>query len=80
MRFPLGLGKLPDDALVYPKLDGSPQSPRAFSKDWVDAQTAGRVKARADAFTLTRSWTFQSASARYRVIRRDAQRHDAESD
>jgi integrase len=36
MRLALGLGKLPDDALVFPKLDGSPQSPRAFSKDWSD--------------------------------------------
>jgi hypothetical protein len=36
MRFALGLGKLPDDALLFPKLDGSPQSPRAFSKEWSD--------------------------------------------
>jgi len=36
MRLALGLGKLSDDALVFPKLDGSPQSPRAFSKEWSD--------------------------------------------
>jgi integrase len=36
MRLALGLGRLPDDALVFPKLDGSPQSPRAFSKEWSD--------------------------------------------
>lgn len=35
-RVALGLGKLPDDALLFPRLDGSPQSPRAFSKDWAD--------------------------------------------
>ena len=34
LRIALGLGKLPDDALLFPKLDGSPQSPRTFSKDW----------------------------------------------
>jgi integrase len=36
MRVALGLGKLPDDALLFSKLDGSPQSPRAFSKEWAD--------------------------------------------
>jgi integrase len=36
VRFALGLGKLADDALLFPKLDGSPQSPRAFSKEWAD--------------------------------------------
>jgi integrase len=40
MRFALGLGKLPDDALLFPKLDGSPQSPRAFSKQWEDVATS----------------------------------------
>jgi integrase len=35
-RVALGLGKLLDDALLFPKLDGSPQSPRAFSKEWAD--------------------------------------------
>jgi integrase len=36
VRFALALGKLHDDALLFPKLDGSPQSPRAFSKEWAD--------------------------------------------
>ena len=35
-RFALGAGKLPDDAPLFPKLDGSLQSPRAFSKEWSD--------------------------------------------
>ncbi|MGH6946211.1 MAG: site-specific integrase, partial [Kiloniellales bacterium] len=33
-RMKLGLGKLADDALVFPGLDGQAVSPRAFSKDW----------------------------------------------
>jgi integrase len=36
LRIALGLGRLPDDALIFPRLDGRPQSPRAFSKDWTD--------------------------------------------
>jgi len=36
LRLKLGLGKLTDDDLLFPKLDGSPQSPRAFSKEWAD--------------------------------------------
>ncbi len=36
LRIALGLGKLPDDALIFPRLDGTAQSPRAFSKDWSD--------------------------------------------
>jgi integrase len=36
LRFAMGLGKLPEDALVFPRLDGTPQSPRAFSKAWTD--------------------------------------------
>jgi integrase len=35
-RFALGLGKLSDDALLFPKLDGSLRGPRAFSKEWAD--------------------------------------------
>lgn len=35
-RVALGLGKWDDTALLFPKLDGSPQSPRAFSKEWSD--------------------------------------------
>jgi integrase len=35
MRLALGLGKLPDDALVFPAMDGSsPRSPRIFSAEW----------------------------------------------
>lgn len=33
-RMALGLGKLDDDALVFPALDGGPQSPRQLSGDW----------------------------------------------
>lgn len=41
-RVALGLGRLSDDALVFPRLDGTPQSPRAFSKEWADvAQSIG---------------------------------------
>jgi integrase len=36
VRVACGLGRPPDDALVFPRLDGTPQSPRAFSKDWAD--------------------------------------------
>lgn len=32
----LGLGKWDESALLFPKLDGSPQSPRAFSNEWSD--------------------------------------------
>jgi integrase len=35
-RLALGLGKLLDDALLFPKLDGSPQSPRTFSNEWAN--------------------------------------------
>lgn len=33
-RVALGLGKLPDDALVFPAAGGGPQSPQALSKAW----------------------------------------------
>jgi integrase len=36
-RMVLGLGKLPDDALVFPALSGGPHSPDAFSAEWRDA-------------------------------------------
>jgi integrase len=37
-----GLGKPSDDALVYPALNGGPQSPRMFSKKWsVTADSLG---------------------------------------
>lgn len=35
-RIALGLGKPPDDALVFPTADGRPQSPRVFSGDWAE--------------------------------------------
>jgi integrase len=34
MRLALGLGKLPDDALIFARLDGEPQSPHGLSKEW----------------------------------------------
>jgi integrase len=33
-RMALGLGKLPDDALVFPTMGGGPQSPNAFTLLW----------------------------------------------
>jgi integrase len=36
LRMALGLGKMPDDALIFPAMDGAPRSPRAFSADWAD--------------------------------------------
>ena len=35
-RVALGLGKLDETALLFPRLNGEPQSPRAFSKEWAD--------------------------------------------
>ncbi len=34
MRIALGAGRPTDDALVFSRLDGSPESPRALSKEW----------------------------------------------
>jgi hypothetical protein len=35
LRMALGMGKLPEDALVFPApLKGGYRSPRAFSKEW----------------------------------------------
>ena len=36
LRVVLGLGKMPDDALLFSTPDGQPKSPRAFSADWAD--------------------------------------------
>jgi integrase len=36
LRIALGLGRMSDDALIFPKLDGAPQGPRSFSKLWAD--------------------------------------------
>jgi integrase len=35
-RVALGLGKWDESALLFTRLNGSPQSPRAFSKEWAD--------------------------------------------
>jgi integrase len=41
-RIALGLGKLTDDALVFPTLTGGPRSPNGVTKDWADtAATLG---------------------------------------
>lgn len=40
MRLALGLGKLPEHALVFPARDGGPQSPRNLSGDWLEAARA----------------------------------------
>ena len=42
-RFALGLGKLSHDALLFPKLDGTMQSPRAFSKEWSEVAASAGV-------------------------------------
>ena len=34
LRLALGLGKMPDDAPVFPAMNGGYQNPRAFSKEW----------------------------------------------
>jgi integrase len=34
IRLQLGLGKMPDDALVFPTIDGEPQSPAVVSRTW----------------------------------------------
>jgi integrase len=34
LRVALGLGKMPDDSLVFPTLDGGPQAPSAVSRAW----------------------------------------------
>jgi integrase len=37
LRMKLGLGKLPEDALIFSTFDGAPSSPRAFSGEWAEA-------------------------------------------
>ena len=37
LRLALGLGKPPDDALVFPNSDGMPRSPNAVTKAWAQA-------------------------------------------
>ena len=36
VRLALGAGKLTDETLVFPRLDGTLASPRAFSKEWTN--------------------------------------------
>ena len=36
-RVALGLGKLPDDALIFSLLDGSPRTPNGLTKEWTRA-------------------------------------------
>lgn len=51
-RFALGLGKPADDALVFPDIDGSPQSPHAFTQEWV--AVAGKTGVRGITFHALR--------------------------
>jgi integrase len=39
-RLALGLGKVPDDALVFPASDGQPRKPNALTNEWIIATTA----------------------------------------
>jgi integrase len=43
LRLKLGLGKSPDDALVFGNPDGSPQSPNAVTKAWAAAVTKHKL-------------------------------------
>jgi integrase len=45
LRLKFGLGKVPDDALVFPNLDGELRSPNAVTKEWsVAAASLGLPK------------------------------------
>jgi integrase len=44
-RLALGLGKAPDDALVFPTWDGSTRSPNALTKEWALTMKAAGLKA-----------------------------------
>jgi integrase len=37
LRLRFGMGKAPDDALVFPRRDGSPRSPNGTTKEWLRA-------------------------------------------
>jgi integrase len=52
LRLALGLGRLGDDALVFPNPSGRPQSPRDFSTDW--AAEAARLGLEAVTFHALR--------------------------
>jgi integrase len=36
LRMQLGVGRLPEDALLFANVDGTPQSPNAMSAAWAD--------------------------------------------
>ncbi len=42
-RMALGLGRLPDDALVFPALTGGPSAPRQLSGDWREVREVAGV-------------------------------------
>jgi integrase len=44
LRMAMGLGRMPDDALVFPALDGGPQAPRQLSGDWREVREAAGVE------------------------------------
>ena len=44
-RLALGLGKSPEDALVFGNWDGAPRSPNALTKEWAVARTKAGVSA-----------------------------------
>src|SRR5262245_13577191 len=44
-RLALGLGKAPDDALVFATWDGSTRSPNALTKEWTLAMKAAGIRA-----------------------------------
>ncbi len=43
LRMALGAGKLPEDALVFPAMDGGPQAPRQLSGDWREVREAAGI-------------------------------------
>ena len=45
LRLQLGLGRMPEDAMVFPVLDGSPRSLRAVSKEWEIFAAATGIRA-----------------------------------
>jgi integrase len=45
LRMALGLGKEPDDALVFPNWDGSTRSPNGVTKEWAAAMRKAGLKA-----------------------------------
>jgi hypothetical protein len=63
-RLALGLGKLPDDALVFPGPNGAPQSPRDLSTDWaVEADRLGLEAVTFHALRDTHVWLPKTSSS-----------------